>query len=79
MKIGDSSGSAIKLLILLSVILVFASIYKRSIPSYLQSPALWALHWISIFVVFIGIIAVIWIVLDIFVIDHEFGGSERNL
>ena len=79
MKIGDSTGSLIKLLILLSVILIFASIYKRSIPSYLQTPALWALHWISILIVFVAIVTLCYVLLDIFVLDHEFSGFERNL
>lgn len=78
MKISDSSGSAIKLLILVSLVLVFGSVYVKSVPYYLRSPALWALHWVSIMIVFIAIVTLCYILLDIFVIDHG-SGFERNL
>lgn len=78
MKIGDSTGSLIKLLILISLVLVFGSVYIKSVPYYLRSPALWALHWISIMIVFIAIVTLCYILLDIFVIDHDFG-FERHL
>lgn len=78
MKIGDSTGSLIKLLILISLILIFGSIYVKSVPFYFRSYALTALHWISVLIVFIAIITLCYILLDLFAIDHEFG-FERHL
>lgn len=79
MKIQTSSGSALKLLVLFIVIIFAGYYYKSSVPSFLRSRYLTFLHWFSVLIVVISIIAAIWIVLDLFVIDSDFGGSERNL
>ena len=79
MKIQTSSGSALKLLVLFIVIIFAGYYYKSSVPSFLRNRYLAFLHWFSVLIVVVSIIAAIWIVLDLFVIGSDFGGSERNL
>ena len=79
MKIQTSSGSALKLLVLFIVIIFAGYYYKSSVPSFLRSRYLTFLHWFSVLVVVISVIAIIWVLMDIFLIDSDFGGSERNL
>lgn len=79
MKIQTSSGSALKLLVLFIVIIFAGYYYKSSVPSFLRNRYLTFLHWFSVLVVVISVIAIIWVLMDIFLIDSDFGGSERNL
>ncbi len=48
MKLSGSMVAFVKSLVVLVVLLIFADLYLKTIPFYLQSQALYAIHWLSL-------------------------------